>query len=85
MHRLKHIPTGLYYSPYPSKLTTGGKVYTSNNDALAYFSGSVMCRISKSMEKKLIREGSGHLIFQDSYKRPCVRVDMKRDMERELI
>lgn len=39
-YRIKHKPTGLYYKPggTGNNLTKNGKVYTSGNNALHYYS-----------------------------------------------
>ena len=34
LHRVKHIPTGLYYQPGESNLSEKGKIYQNNQDCL---------------------------------------------------
>jgi len=34
-HRVKHIPTGLYYQPGHSNLSEKGKVYHTNSDVIS--------------------------------------------------
>ena len=48
LHRVKHIPTGLYYQPGPFNLSEKGKMYTSNNDVLSFSGKNVTLRVTKS-------------------------------------
>ena len=34
LHRVKHIPTGLYYQPGENNLSEKGKIYQNNQDCL---------------------------------------------------
>ena len=49
LHRVKHIPTGLYYQPGTNNLSEKGKIYSNNHDVI---SANWYCctgiRISKS-------------------------------------
>ena len=48
-HRVKHLPTGLYYQPGSTNLSEKGKMYSSNSDVIsANFGHCTPIRISKS-------------------------------------
>ena len=34
-HRVKHIPTGLYYQPGSNNLSEKGKIYHNNHDVIS--------------------------------------------------
>lgn len=35
LHRVKHIPTGLYYQPGANNLSEKGKIYSNNHDVIS--------------------------------------------------
>ena len=59
-HRVKHIPTGLYYKPYGnnSNLSAVGKVYLNNSDPFNVNNGDdsiyIAIRKSHSILKKFL-------------------------------
>lgn len=84
MYRIKHIPSGLYYSPGPSKLTPKGKIYHNGPDAITYFSNYVECRISLSVAKKLKENNLEYLISKDRYNQNVIKASINQ-FEREQI
>lgn len=69
-YRLKHVPTGLYYQPGTSysNLSKRGKVYTSGNNALNYYSYDdyLRCYVIKNSEAGKIMLKLGYE-FPSSY------------------
>lgn len=61
-HRVKHIPTGLYYKPYGSNsnLSKTGKVYLNNSDPFNVNNGEdsiyIAIRVFNSILKKFPNE-----------------------------
>ena len=54
LHRIKHIPTGLYYKPGENNLSEKGKIYLTNQDILvgnAKYIGISMIKTSKLIKK----------------------------------
>lgn len=54
LHRVKHIPSGLYYKPGENNLSEKGKIYSSNQDILigdAKYIGISMTKTSKLIKK----------------------------------
>lgn len=48
-HRVKHLPTGLYYQPGNNNLSENGKIYHNNNDVIsANWLNGVCIRINKT-------------------------------------
>lgn len=54
LHRVKHIPSGLYYQPGENNFSEKGKVYQNNQDVLvgdAKYIGISMTKTSKLVKK----------------------------------
>lgn len=57
-HRVKHIPTGLYYKPYGSagNLSSVGKVYLTNSDPLMIDRGEDYIYICLKMGSSILKK-----------------------------
>lgn len=62
-YRIKHKPTGLYYTPGQGRnnLTKKGKIYTSGGNALTYFNDGLPVRAGS----KLLEELRKHYRFAE--------------------
>lgn len=57
-HKLKHIPTGLYYKPFGcnSNLSTRGKIYAANTNPLKLNRGTDYIRVSIRKNSAILKK-----------------------------
>ena len=85
IHKVKHLPTGLYYKPGVNNLSEKGKIYNNNQDCLSGHFGYITISMEKTA-KLLKKHPEWFEDWKESWNHKSIykNVDLS-EFEREIL
>ena len=84
LHRVKHIPSGLYYQPGENNFSEKGKIYSNNQDVLSgncSHIGISMVKTSKVVKKypDVFKDWEDSIAFNDRIFKSIIKDEFIRE------